>query len=100
MPILIQSYEGKKVIDMNQYNQFQQSPFMQQQCNGVNWVSGFDGARSWQLAPNSNAIMLDRENDGIFYIKASGYDAASIIEEQESLLKMYSKKINKCFKKA
>lgn len=59
------------MIDMNQYNQFQQLPFMQQQSNGVNWVSGVDGARAWQLAPNSNAIMLDRENDGIFYIKSS-----------------------------
>lgn len=39
--------------------------------NGINWVQGIEGAKAWQLAPNSNIIMLDSENDGMFYIKTS-----------------------------
>ena len=43
----------------------------QQTQNGINWVQGIEGAKAWQLSPNSNAILLDSENDGRFYIKVS-----------------------------
>ena len=39
--------------------------------NGINWVQGIEGAKAYQLVPNSNSILMDSENDGIFYIKVS-----------------------------
>lgn len=39
--------------------------------NGINWVQGIEGAKAFQLIPNGNAMMLDSENDGVFYIKTS-----------------------------
>lgn len=57
---------------------FQQNPytmpnraFYQTQTNGINWVQGIEGAKAWQLIPNSNVMLLDSENDGRFYIKVS-----------------------------
>ena len=51
------------------------NPYMQnnvpQSHNGINWVQGVEGAKAYQLQPNSNTILLDSENDGIFYIKVS-----------------------------
>lgn len=52
---------------MNPYQQQQPRPF----GNTINWVQGVEGAKAFQLGPNSNAMMLDSENDGIFYIKTS-----------------------------
>ena len=39
--------------------------------NGILWVQGIEGAKAFQLMPNSNAVLLDSENDGVFYIKLS-----------------------------
>lgn len=52
-------------------NPYNQRPQMFQQNNGINWVQGIEGAKAWQLSPNSNSILMDSENDGIFYIKVS-----------------------------
>lgn len=61
-------------------NQFTQNPMMQnqmyypqaqKQTNGITWVQGLEGAKAFQLQPNSNAIMLDSEIDNRFYIKTS-----------------------------
>ena len=41
----------------------------QPQKNGINWVQGVEGAKAFQLMPNSNTVLMDSENDGIFYIK-------------------------------
>lgn len=48
-------------------------PFQQQtpQNNGIIWVQGIEGAKAYQLTPNSNAVLLDSENEGVFYIKIS-----------------------------
>jgi hypothetical protein len=40
------------------------------QNNGINWVQGMEGAKAYQLAPNSNIILLDSEQDR-FYIKTA-----------------------------
>ena len=65
---------------MNQFmNPMLQNPYMtkqnpyypQQPNNGILWVQGIEGAKAWQLSPNSNVILLDSENDGRFYIKIS-----------------------------
>lgn len=58
---------------MNQYMN-QMYPYMGRpypQTNGINWVNGVEGAKAWQLVPNSNIVLLDSENDGRFYIKVS-----------------------------
>lgn len=39
--------------------------------NAIQWVQGIEGAKAFQIMPSSNAMMLDSENDGIFYIKTS-----------------------------
>jgi len=39
--------------------------------NGINWVQGIEGAKAYQLQPNSNTILMDSENDNTFYIKVS-----------------------------
>ena len=41
----------------------------QPQKNGINWVQSVEGAKAFQLMPNSNTVLMDSENDGIFYIK-------------------------------
>lgn len=50
------------------YNPTYQRPIMN---NGITWVQGIEGAKAFQMAPNSNAILMDSENDGRFYIKVS-----------------------------
>ena len=39
--------------------------------NNLIWVQGIEGAKAWQLAPNSMAILLDSEAEGKMYIKVS-----------------------------
>ena len=65
---------------MNQFmnpmqNQNFQNPYLSrmspQPQNGINWVQGIEGAKAWYLQPNSNVMLLDSENDGVFYIKVS-----------------------------
>lgn len=49
---------------------YPQNPYMRtQQTNGINWVQGIEAAKAWQMMPNSNDVLLDSENNGIFYIK-------------------------------
>lgn len=55
----------------NQYNQFNQNPYMMRQSNGIVWTQGIEGAKAYQLPANSNVLLMDSENDGIFYIKVS-----------------------------
>ena len=52
-------------------NQFQNPYLVQPHNNGITWVQGVEGAKAFQLQPNSNTILMDSENDGIFYIKIS-----------------------------
>ena len=57
---------------MNLYNQQPNNRWqMPTFNNGINWVQGIEGAKAWQLTPNSNIQLMDSENDGIFYIKSS-----------------------------
>ena len=58
---------------MNPYmNSQQMNPYMPKpQQNAIQWVQGIEGAKAFQLVPNGNAMMLDSENEGIFYIKTS-----------------------------
>ena len=67
---------------MNNFNQFQpQRPQYSSyfnpatgataSTNNILWVNGIEGAKAWQLNPNSMAILLDSENEGKMYIKVS-----------------------------
>ena len=63
---------------MAQYNPFQvysphiqNNPYSMQPNNGINWVQGVEGAKAWQMPPSSNIMLLDSENENIFYIKTS-----------------------------
>lgn len=39
--------------------------------NNIVWVQGIEGAKAWQLNPNSMVILLDSEVEGKMYIKVS-----------------------------
>lgn len=39
--------------------------------NNIIWVQGIEGAKAWQLNPNSMSILLDSEVEGKMYIKVS-----------------------------
>lgn len=39
--------------------------------NNIVWVQGIEGAKAWQLTPNSMVILLDSEVEGKMYIKVS-----------------------------
>ena len=39
--------------------------------NNIVWVQGIEGAKAWQLNPNSMVILLDSEQEGKMYIKVS-----------------------------
>lgn len=47
----------------------QQNPQSQQQ-NGINWVQGEAGAKSFLIAPGQSVLLMDSENN-VFYIKSS-----------------------------
>ena len=51
---------------MNQRNPYSTTP-----TNNIIWVNGIEGAKAWQLNPNSMVILLDSETDGKMYIKVS-----------------------------
>lgn len=55
----------------NPYLNQRMSQYYQPQNNGITWVQGIEGAKAWQLSPNSNVMLMDSENDGRFYIKIS-----------------------------
>ena len=53
------------------YNFSQPQRYLPQQNNNITWVQGVEGAKAYQLMPNSNTVLMDSENEGIFYIKVS-----------------------------
>lgn len=66
------------MTNLNQYpqNPYQMNPYYPRQNqvipnNGIIWVQGIEGAKAFQLAPNSNILLMDSESDGKFYIKVS-----------------------------
>ena len=58
-----------------QYNYVPQQPVVQQQQqavqdNGILWVQGEAGAKSWAVAPGKSVMLMDSESN-TFYIKSS-----------------------------
>lgn len=48
-----------------------QTPQYQQNRNAITWVQGIEGAKAYQVAPNGIILLMDSENEGIFYIKVT-----------------------------
>ena len=57
-----------------QYNYIPQQPIIQTQPvtndNGIIWVQGEAGAKSWAVAPGKSVMLMDSENS-VFYIKTT-----------------------------
>lgn len=53
-----------------QVPQVPQIPQVPQMHNGINWVQGESGAKSFLMAPNTTVMLMDSERD-VFYIKTS-----------------------------
>ena len=56
-----------------QYNYVPQQPQVvqqPQQDNGILWVQGEAGAKSWAVAPGKSVMLMDSESN-TFYIKSS-----------------------------
>ena len=45
-------------------------PPQTQPNNGLNWVQGESGAKSYLVAPNTTVLLMDSENE-VFYLKSS-----------------------------
>jgi hypothetical protein len=50
---------------------FNSTPGVSTSTNNIVWVQGIEGAKAWQLSPNSMVILLDSEVEGKMYIKVS-----------------------------
>ena len=64
--------------------------------NNIVWVQGIEGAKSWQLNPNSMVILLDSEAEGKMYIKVSdniGMSSLRIFNYTEELIKNNSENV-------
>jgi hypothetical protein len=63
------------INSMPQRNQFSSyfnpTPVASASTNNIVWVQGIEGAKAWQLSPNSMIILLDSEVEGKMYIKVS-----------------------------
>ena len=59
-------------MQRNQYaSYFNPTPVASATSNNIVWVQGIEGAKAWQLSPNSMVILLDSEVEGKMYIKVS-----------------------------
>ena len=67
-----QPYADRLAQLQNQYSQAVNIPQMpQQQVNqGLLWVSGEVGAKSYLVAPNSTVLLMDSD-DAVFYLKSA-----------------------------
>lgn len=56
---------------MNNYYQQPYNPYMPRYgvAGGITWVQGVEGAKAYQLAPSSSAVLMDSEIEGRMYIK-------------------------------
>jgi hypothetical protein len=63
---------GTYTPQRNQFpSYFNPAPGASASTNNIIWVQGIEGAKAWQLAPNSMVILLDSEAEGKMYIKVS-----------------------------
>lgn len=48
---------------------YMNNPYMMRMNHQITWVQGIEGAKAYQLSPNSQAVLLDNDNEGVMYIK-------------------------------
>ena len=58
-------------LDPRSRTSYYSSPVSNASTNNIIWVQGIEGAKAWQLNPNSMVILLDSEIEGTMYIKVS-----------------------------
>ena len=58
-------------LDPRSRTSYYSSPVSNANTNNIIWVQGIEGAKAWQLSPNSMVILLDSEIEGTMYIKVS-----------------------------
>lgn len=70
-------YQQNPYMNYQTGYQPQALPIMQSQAsypapssNGINWVSGEVGAKSYLVAPNSTVLLMDSD-DAVFYLKSA-----------------------------
>lgn len=71
-------YDQMQAPNMTQFNQQYQQPITQpmqttsapQNNNGLVWVQGEAGAKSYLVAPNATVMLMDSENS-VFYLKSA-----------------------------
>jgi len=54
-----------------QNNQFQQGPMQQSPIHGFVYVTGIDGAKAYQMPPNSEMPLFDSTSDNRMFIKTT-----------------------------
>lgn len=61
-----------RIPQRNQFSPyFDPASVVSTSTNNIVWVQGIEGAKAWQLNPNSMVILLDSEAEGKMYIKVS-----------------------------
>ena len=64
-------------VPRNQFSSYFKAPIyppsqeVSTSTNNIVWVQGVEGAKAWQLNPNSMIMLLDSEAEGKMYIKVS-----------------------------
>lgn len=61
---------GYQPMYFPQNNPMPQTQAQPQSNNGLNWVQGEAGAKSYLVAPNTTVMLMDSEND-VFYLKST-----------------------------
>lgn len=70
------------------YNYGNYNPTTEVPTNNILWVNGIEGAKAYQLNPNSRTILLDSETEGKMYIKVCdniGISSLRIFNYEEEL---------------
>lgn len=64
---------GNNIPSRNQFPTYFNNPSLNNTAstNNLIWVQGIEGAKAWQLNPNSMVVLLDSEVEGKMYIKVS-----------------------------
>lgn len=65
------NFMGKNQFSNPYYNNTNPISTQSAIANNIIWVQGIEGAKAWQLSPNSMVILLDSEIEGKMYIKVS-----------------------------
>lgn len=65
------------------YGMAQQQQQQQQPVHGFVYVTGLDGAKAYQMPPNSEMPLFDSTNDGVMFIKTTdgaGFPTISVVD--------------------